>query len=107
VRKCQQAGIMVRMITGDNLLTAKSISREIGILTDGCAIEGPDFRRMSPEGQREVLKTMQVMARCSPQDKLTMVRRLKEMGEVTPLPRRPLPTYPRDGVRSARRRWWR
>ncbi len=38
----------------------KSISREIGILTDGCAIEGPDFRRLDPDGQREVLKTMQV-----------------------------------------------
>ncbi len=60
MRKCQQAGITVRMITGDNLLTAKSISREIGILTDGCAIEGPDFRRLDPDGQREVLKTMQV-----------------------------------------------
>jgi Ca2+-transporting ATPase len=60
VRKCQQAGITVRMITGDNLLTAKSISREIGILTDGCAIEGPDFRRLDPDGQKEVLKTMQV-----------------------------------------------
>ncbi len=60
VRKCQQAGITVRMITGDNILTAKSISREIGILTDGCAIEGPDFRRMTPEGQKEVLRTMQV-----------------------------------------------
>ena len=61
VRKCQQAGITVRMITGDNLLTAKSISREIGILTDGCAIEGPDFRRLDPDGQKEVLKTMQVL----------------------------------------------
>ena len=60
VRKCQLAGITVRMITGDNILTATSISREIGILTSGRAIEGPDFRRMTPEEQREVLKTMQV-----------------------------------------------
>jgi Ca2+-transporting ATPase len=82
VRQCQLAGIKVRMITGDNVLTARSIAAEIGILTDGAAIEGPDFRKMSPEEQREILKTMQVMARCSPQDKLTMVRRLKEMGEV-------------------------
>jgi magnesium-transporting ATPase (P-type) len=82
VRKCQQAGILVRMITGDNVLTAKSIAREIGILTDGASIEGPDFRKMTPEEQRELLKTLQVMARCSPQDKLTLVRRLKEMGEV-------------------------
>mmetsp|Transcript_58738 Transcript_58738/g.155402 ORF Transcript_58738/g.155402 Transcript_58738/m.155402 type:complete len:519 (-) Transcript_58738:1058-2614(-) len=82
VRRCQKAGITVRMITGDNLLTAKSIAKEIGILTTGSAIEGPEFRRQSPEEQKETLKTMQVMARCSPQDKLTMVRRLKEMGEV-------------------------
>jgi Ca2+-transporting ATPase len=82
VKQCQDAGIKVRMITGDNVLTARSIATEIGILTDGIAIEGPDFRKMTPEQQREILKTMQVMARCSPQDKLTMVRRLKEMGEV-------------------------
>jgi hypothetical protein len=60
VRKCQQAGILVRMITGDNVLTAKSIAREIGILTDGASIEGPDFRKMTPEEQRELLKTLQV-----------------------------------------------
>mmetsp|Transcript_52999 Transcript_52999/g.139739 ORF Transcript_52999/g.139739 Transcript_52999/m.139739 type:complete len:712 (-) Transcript_52999:312-2447(-) len=82
VRRCQKAGITVRMITGDNILTAKSIAKEIGIYTNGIAIEGPDFRKQSPEEQKETLKTMQVMARCSPQDKLTMVRRLKEMGEV-------------------------
>ena len=82
VKQCQLAGIKVRMITGDNVLTARSIAAEIGILTDGEAIEGSEFRKMTPEQQRDVLKTMQVMARCSPQDKLTMVRRLKEMGEV-------------------------
>jgi hypothetical protein len=62
VRKCQQAGILVRMITGDNLLTAKSIAREIGILTDGSSIEGPDFRKMTPEEQRHLLKNLQVPA---------------------------------------------
>jgi P-type Ca2+ transporter type 2C len=51
----------VRMITGDNVLTAKSIAKEIGIWTNGAAIEGPDFRRMTPDEQKNILKTMQVM----------------------------------------------
>jgi len=82
VLTCQKAGIKVRMVTGDNVLTAKSIAKECGILTTGSAVEGPDFRKLSPEAQKELLKDLQVMARCSPQDKLVLVRRLKEMGEV-------------------------
>mmetsp|Transcript_58777 Transcript_58777/g.120242 ORF Transcript_58777/g.120242 Transcript_58777/m.120242 type:complete len:1033 (-) Transcript_58777:399-3497(-) len=82
VESCQKAGIMVRMVTGDNVLTAKSIAKECGILTTGSAVEGPDFRKMTPDEQKSVLKDLQVMARCSPQDKLILVRRLKEMGEV-------------------------
>mmetsp|Transcript_46065 Transcript_46065/g.109063 ORF Transcript_46065/g.109063 Transcript_46065/m.109063 type:complete len:1060 (+) Transcript_46065:180-3359(+) len=82
VQTCQKAGIKVRMVTGDNVLTAKSIAKECGILTTGSAVEGPDFRKMTPDEQKELLKTLQVMARCSPQDKLILVRRLKEMGEV-------------------------
>jgi calcium-translocating P-type ATPase len=82
VRQCQRAGITIRMLTGDALLTAKNIARECGILTDGTAIEGPDFRTKSPEEQREILRSLQVMARCSPSDKLTLVQRLKEMEEV-------------------------
>jgi Ca2+-transporting ATPase len=50
VATCQRAGITVRMVTGDNIHTAKHIARECGILTeDGIALEGPDFRRMSEE----------------------------------------------------------
>ena len=58
MRQCMRAGIKVRMITGDNVLTARSISKEIGILTDGTAIEGPDFRRMTPAQQMEVPQTL-------------------------------------------------
>ncbi len=65
-----------------NLLTAQSIAAEIGILTDDVVIEGKDFHKMTPEQQRDILTTIQVMAQCSPQDKLTMVCCRKEMGEV-------------------------
>lgn len=49
VRICQSAGIFVRMVTGDNIETAKAIAKECGILTPGgLAMEGPDFRKLTP-----------------------------------------------------------
>ena len=51
VRVCQRAGIVVRMVTGDNLYTARHIAGECGILTEGgLALEGPDFRAR-PQGE--------------------------------------------------------
>lgn len=61
VARCQAAGIFVRMVTGDNLDTAKAIARECGILTEGgVAMEGPAFRRLSPTQLDEVLPRLQV-----------------------------------------------
>jgi Ca2+-transporting ATPase len=52
---------MVRMVTGDNVVTAKAIARECGILTEGgLAIEGKDFRVMSIEEQERILPKLQV-----------------------------------------------
>ena len=92
VLKCQRAGITVRMLTGDSLLTAKNIAKEAQILTPGgIVMEGPDFSKLSPQAQKDVLQSvrpdgrvqkLQVLARCSPQDKFTIVQRLKELGEV-------------------------
>eukprot|EP00271_Cylindrocystis_brebissonii_P003606 TRINITY_DN1476_c0_g1_i1.p1 TRINITY_DN1476_c0_g1~~TRINITY_DN1476_c0_g1_i1.p1 ORF type:complete len:1076 (+),score=253.31 TRINITY_DN1476_c0_g1_i1:223-3450(+) len=79
---CQSAGIKVRMVTGDNLVTAKAIASECGILTDGEAIEGPVFRTLSIEAMRTLIPKLQVMARSSPSDKLTLVKELRAMGEV-------------------------
>lgn len=77
VRRCQAAGIFVRMVTGDNVETAKAIAKECGILTDGgVAMEGPDFRRLTPAQLDEVLPKLQVLARSSPDDKHTLVTRL-------------------------------
>jgi P-type Ca2+ transporter type 2C len=60
VKTCQDAGIMVRMVTGDNINTAKAIARECGIFTGGLAIEGPEFRSKSPEEMKELIPQIQV-----------------------------------------------
>ncbi|KAI4865938.1 calcium-translocating P-type ATPase [Hypoxylon rubiginosum] len=82
VRQCQRAGVIVRMVTGDNKLTAKAIATECGILQgDGLVMEGPEFRNLSKFHQNEIIPRLRVLARSSPEDKRILVRRLKDMGE--------------------------
>ena len=82
VADCIMAGVFPRMVTGDNINTAKAIAKECGIFTPGgLAMEGPEFRKMSKHEQREIIPKLQVLARSSPEDKRVLVRRLKEMGE--------------------------
>ncbi|KAK9793133.1 putative Calcium-transporting ATPase [Seiridium cardinale] len=82
VKDCQKAGVVVRMVTGDNKLTAQAIAKECGILIgDGIVMEGPEFRNLSKFQQNEIIPRLQVLARSSPEDKRILVRRLKDMGE--------------------------
>jgi len=82
IKKCQDAGVYIRMVTGDNIETAKSIAKECGILhEDGIAMEGIDFRNLSKIEMNQKLPKLQVLARSSPEDKKNLVIGLKELGE--------------------------
>ncbi|MED6136682.1 putative calcium-transporting ATPase 13, plasma membrane-type [Stylosanthes scabra] len=87
VESCQNAGVNVKMITGDNVFTAKAIATECGILRHdqdmaGAVVEGEEFRNYSPEERLEKVEKICVMARSSPFDKLLMVECLKQKGHV-------------------------
>lgn len=82
VRECQNAGVFVRMVTGDNVVTAHAIASECGIFSEGGVVmEGPAFRRLTESEMDNVLPKLQVLARSSPEDKRILVRRLKQLGE--------------------------
>ncbi|KAG6022615.1 hypothetical protein E4U40_004498 [Claviceps sp. LM458 group G5] len=82
VRKCQEAGVFVRMVTGDNFLTAAAVASECGIYSSGgIAMDGPTFRGLSFEQRNAVIPRLQVLARSSPEDKLLLVSHLRSMNE--------------------------
>ena len=82
VKACQKAGVFVRMVTGDNLTTAKAIAEDCGIFTPGgIVLEGPQFRKMSRIQMNQTIPRLQVLARSSPDDKRILVKRLRELGE--------------------------
>ncbi|BFZ60118.1 plasma membrane calcium [Saitoella coloradoensis] len=79
---CQKAGVFVRMVTGDNVVTARAIATECGIYTaGGLVMEGPKFRALPQHVMDQVIPRLQVLARSSPEDKQLLVKRLKELGE--------------------------
>ncbi|GAB2226358.1 hypothetical protein Droror1_Dr00022161 [Drosera rotundifolia] len=85
---CRRAGVEIKMISGDNVFTAKAIAEECSILqsngqaTDDEVIEGVVFRNYTLEQRLEKVDKIRVMARSSPLDKLLMVQCLKEKGHV-------------------------
>ncbi|KAL2222972.1 putative calcium-translocating P-type ATPase(PMCA-type),putative [Thermoascus aurantiacus ATCC 26904] len=82
IKKCHNAGVQVKMVTGDNLTTATAIASSCGIKTDdGIVMEGPKFRQLSDEEMDRVIPRLQVLARSSPEDKRILVERLKHLGE--------------------------
>ncbi|KAG4145762.1 hypothetical protein ERO13_D05G114200v2 [Gossypium hirsutum] len=88
VKICMDAGVKVRMVTGDNIQTAKAIALECGILssaedaTEPTIIEGRVFRELSDKEREQISKKITVMGRSSPSDKLLLVQALRKGGDV-------------------------
>jgi len=83
VATCHKAGVTIKMCTGDNVLTARSIATQCGIYTAGGIImEGPVFRQLNDKDRLDVVPRLQVLARSSPEDKKILVDTLRSLGEI-------------------------
>ncbi|MBL8777102.1 MAG: HAD-IC family P-type ATPase [Acidimicrobiales bacterium] len=77
---CRKAGVTVKMITGDHVVTAGAIAADLGIR--GEAVTGADLDRMDDEELRRRLDGIGVVARVSPEHKVRIVRALRDDGHV-------------------------
>ncbi|MFL3529396.1 cation-transporting P-type ATPase [Citrobacter amalonaticus] len=79
---CQQAGIRVKMITGDHPQTAMSIGGMLGIHNSTHAVTGYELEQMDEAELAEAAVTYDIFARTSPEHKLRLVKALQEKGEI-------------------------
>jgi len=83
VKRAKEAGIRTIMITGDHVVTAVAIAKEIGIYEEGdCALTGADLNVMSQKDLENRVKEVSVYARVSPEDKIRIVQAWLAHGEV-------------------------
>lgn len=81
VASCKRAGIRTVMITGDHIITASAIAKEIGILDDASeAIEGYKIESMTDEELMKLVSKVSVYARVSPEHKIRIVKAWQELG---------------------------
>ncbi|HSD91913.1 MAG TPA: cation-transporting P-type ATPase [Methyloceanibacter sp.] len=83
IRECQQAGIAVKMITGDHAETAEAIARELQLAPEPRTITGPAIDRIDDARLKEVVREVSVFARTSPSHKLRLVMALQADDAVT------------------------
>ncbi len=80
---CREAGIKPVMITGDHLITASAIARELGILQEGdYTITGSELTMMSEEDLDQKVGNISVYARVAPEEKIRIVRAWQRQGQV-------------------------
>ena len=87
VGRCLEAGIGVKIVTGDTPATAREIARQIGLWDDAVDgernhITGADFAAMSDEELLDRVQELKIMSRARPLDKQRLVRLLQQRGEV-------------------------
>lgn len=82
--QCRQAGIAVKMVTGDSVEIARAIGTEIGLLdrADAKILTSQEFNALEDGALKEQLPALAILARARPLDKLRLVRLLQELGEV-------------------------
>ncbi len=83
IKTCKNAGILVKMITGDHILTAKAIGKEIGLIDeDDKVIKGSELDHLNESELDEIVEITSIFARVSPLNKFQIVRSLQKKGKV-------------------------
>jgi P-type Ca2+ transporter type 2C len=83
IKECKAAGIKTIMITGDHVITAKAIAKQLGILTKNSKVlDGKALSDMSVDELEEVVDDVSVFARVSPEHKLKIVKALQNRGHI-------------------------
>ncbi len=84
VRTCREAGIEVKMITGDHPATARTIARQLQLLEadNGALLTGHTLETLSPDQLEEHVEHVRVFARVSPEHKLHIVEALQRRGHI-------------------------
>ena len=82
VRRMQEAGVQVMMVTGDVITTAKAIAKDAGLIKSDkdISMSAMDFDKLSDDEAKKLLPSIKVIARATPQTKLRIVRLAQEIG---------------------------
>jgi magnesium-transporting ATPase (P-type) len=80
VKTCAEAGIRVKMITGDHALTARAIAQQLKLVNANDVLTGQELDLMSEDELRQRVQDVNVYARVNPEHKLLLVRLMQELG---------------------------